>query len=149
MWRRLAGSVLLFRRFAGLVGVGVVCGVSMFRGPGGEASAGGVAGGSGDHGVRRRQRMMWVLVHDPELVVAAAGLGMTNLVWDVHEDPAAALQVKSWMPRLLRRPVAAGWRWAERLVERRHHWCWPSMPIRHGSGGGIRWWRTRWLCCRW
>lgn len=62
-----------------------------------------------------------VLVHDPELVLAAAGLGMQNLIWDVHEDPAAALQVKSWMPKALRRPVAAAWRRAERVVERQHH----------------------------
>jgi glycosyltransferase involved in cell wall biosynthesis len=62
-----------------------------------------------------------VLVHDPELVLAAAGLGVRNLIWDVHEDPAAALEVKSWMPTLLRRPVAAGWRWAEQVVERRHY----------------------------
>jgi glycosyltransferase involved in cell wall biosynthesis len=61
-----------------------------------------------------------VLVHDPELVLAAAGLGMKNLIWDVHEDPAAALQVKSWMPKPLRPPVATAWRQAERLVERRH-----------------------------
>ncbi|HEY6685798.1 MAG TPA: glycosyl transferase, partial [Propionibacteriaceae bacterium] len=62
-----------------------------------------------------------VLVHDPELVLAAAGLRMKNLIWDVHEDPAAALQVKSWMPKVLRRPVAAAWRRAERVVERQHH----------------------------
>jgi glycosyltransferase involved in cell wall biosynthesis len=62
-----------------------------------------------------------VLVHDPELVLAAAGLRLRNLIWDVHEDPAAALQVKSWMPALLRRPVAATWRWAERVAERRHY----------------------------
>ena len=62
-----------------------------------------------------------VLVHDPELVLAAAGLGMKNLIWDVHEDPAAALQVKSWMPKPLRRPLATAWRRAERMVERRHH----------------------------
>ena len=62
-----------------------------------------------------------VLVHDPELVLAAAGLRVKNLIWDVHEDPAAALQVKSWMPALLRRPVAAVWRWAERVAERRHY----------------------------
>jgi glycosyltransferase involved in cell wall biosynthesis len=62
-----------------------------------------------------------VLVHDPELVLAAAGLGMKNLIWDVHEDPAAALQIKSWMPKPLRRPVAAAWRRAERVVERQHH----------------------------
>jgi glycosyltransferase involved in cell wall biosynthesis len=46
---------------------------------------------------------------------------MRNLIWDVHEDPAAALQVKSWMPAPLRRPVAAAWRWAERVAERRHY----------------------------
>lgn len=62
-----------------------------------------------------------VLVHDPELLLAAAGLRIKNLVWDVHEDPAAALQIKSWMPKVLRRPVAAAWRWAERVVEQQHH----------------------------
>jgi glycosyltransferase involved in cell wall biosynthesis len=62
-----------------------------------------------------------VLVHDPELVLASAGLGMKNLIWDVHEDPAAALQVKSWMPKPLRRPVATAWRRAERVAERQHH----------------------------
>jgi glycosyltransferase involved in cell wall biosynthesis len=61
-----------------------------------------------------------VLVHDPELVLAAAGLGMKNLMWDVHEDPAAALQVKSWMPTALRRPAAAAWRRAEWVAERQH-----------------------------
>jgi glycosyltransferase involved in cell wall biosynthesis len=62
-----------------------------------------------------------VLVHDPELLLAAAGLGLKNLVWDVHEDPAAALQVKSWMPKVLRRPVAAAWRRAEWVVERQRY----------------------------
>src|SRR5688500_3021718 len=61
-----------------------------------------------------------VLVHDPELLVAAAGLRIKNLIWDVHEDPAAAHQVKSWMPAVRRRPVGAGWRWEERVAERRH-----------------------------
>lgn len=60
-----------------------------------------------------------VLVHDPELLVALVGLRLP-LVWDVHEDPAAALAVKDWMPRPLRRSAAAGWRLAERLVERRY-----------------------------
>ncbi|WP_435202007.1 glycosyltransferase family 4 protein [Janibacter sp. GS2] len=59
-----------------------------------------------------------VLVHDPELLAATAGLGVDHLVWDVHEDPAGALAVKDWLPAPLRRPVAAGWRRAERLVER-------------------------------
>jgi glycosyltransferase involved in cell wall biosynthesis len=61
-----------------------------------------------------------VLVHDPELLLATAGLRLKNLVWDVHEDPAAALQIKSWMPKVLRRPVGAAWRWAERVVEQQH-----------------------------
>ena len=61
-----------------------------------------------------------VLVHDPELLPATAGLGLRHLVWDVHEDPAGALLVKDWLPGPLRRPVAAGWRAAERLVEGRH-----------------------------
>lgn len=60
-----------------------------------------------------------VLVHDPELLAATAGLGVDHLVWDVHEDPAGALAVKDWLPAPLRRPVAAGWRRAERQVERR------------------------------
>jgi hypothetical protein len=62
-----------------------------------------------------------VLVHDPELVLAAAGLRLKNLIWDVHEDPAATLQVKSWMPKVLRRPVAIAWRRAERVAEQQHH----------------------------
>ena len=59
-----------------------------------------------------------VLVHDPELLVAAAGLRLRNLVWDVHEDASAALQVKEWMPRILRPVAAALWRGAERQAER-------------------------------
>jgi glycosyltransferase involved in cell wall biosynthesis len=84
---------------------------------------------------RRRSRSDWsardllkrlapdhdlVLVHDPELLIAAAGLRVRNLVWDVHEDPAAALQVKAWMPKMLRPTVAALWRGAERRAERSH-----------------------------
>lgn len=60
-----------------------------------------------------------VLVHDPELLLATAGLPVDHLVWDVHEDPAGALAVKDWLPGPLRRPVAAAWRRAERFVERR------------------------------
>lgn len=61
-----------------------------------------------------------VLVHDPELVAALTGLGLDNLVWDVHEDPAAALVVKDWLPAVARGPVGAVWRRAEGLAERRH-----------------------------
>lgn len=64
-----------------------------------------------------------VLLHDPELLVAAAlaapRLRRSVVVWDVHEDTAAALPMKPWLPgparRALPRLVAA----VERLAERR------------------------------
>jgi glycosyltransferase involved in cell wall biosynthesis len=59
-----------------------------------------------------------VMVHDPELLVAAAGLRLRNLVWDVHEDASAALQVKEWMPKAFRPAVAALWSAAEHQAER-------------------------------
>ncbi len=62
-----------------------------------------------------------VLVHDPELLLTPAAQRSPHLVWDVHEDPAAAIAVKDWAPIALRRPLAFGWRLAERFVERRHH----------------------------
>lgn len=60
-----------------------------------------------------------VLLHDPELMLATVGLRGPVVVWDVHEDTAAALSLKPWLPRVLRRPVAAGVRGAEHLAERR------------------------------
>jgi glycosyltransferase involved in cell wall biosynthesis len=61
-----------------------------------------------------------VVVHDPELLLPAIRLGLTNLVWDVHEDPAAAVKVKTWVPLVLRLPVALAWKSLERLAEHRH-----------------------------
>ena len=75
-----------------------------------------------------------VLVHDPELLPATAGLGLDHLVWDVHEDPAGALVVKDWLPGPLRRPVAAAWRASERLVERRH----PLLLAEHAYAARFR-----------
>ena len=46
-----------------------------------------------------------LVVHDPELVPAVAGLGGLPIVWDVHEDTRAALTDKTWLPSRLR-PVA-------------------------------------------
>jgi len=76
-----------------------------------------------------------VLVHDPELLLALAPLtrgrkrnprvdgvpvGKPALVWDIHEDTAAALGMRGWLPRPLRpvaaRAVLAAERWAERNV---------------------------------
>ncbi|HET9873732.1 MAG TPA: glycosyltransferase [Propionibacteriaceae bacterium] len=61
-----------------------------------------------------------VLLHDPELVLSAAGLGIDHVVWDVHEDAAAAIHVKEWMPRALRPGVAQLWRALERVAERKY-----------------------------
>lgn len=60
-----------------------------------------------------------VLLHDPELVPATLGLHLPPVVWDVHEDTAAALECRPWVPAPLRRPAALGVRSMERLVERR------------------------------
>ena len=67
-----------------------------------------------------------VLLHDPELLLALPRVlyrknrgGAT--VWDVHEDTAAALSTKPWLPRPLRPPTAMAVHAAERIAERRLH----------------------------
>jgi glycosyltransferase involved in cell wall biosynthesis len=64
-----------------------------------------------------------VLLHDPELLVAIAGCGGDGppVVWDVHEDTAAALRLKPWLPRPTRPIVAAAVRQAEGAAERTVH----------------------------
>lgn len=62
-----------------------------------------------------------VLVHDPELLVALAGLTLPPLVWDVHEDTAAALADKAWLPGHLRGIAARGVAALERAAEHRVH----------------------------
>ncbi len=65
-----------------------------------------------------------VLLHDPELLAASAGLRDADgpvVVWDVHEDTAAAVTLKPWLPGPLRRPVAWTFRGVEHVVERRRH----------------------------
>ncbi|MBA2949518.1 glycosyltransferase [Streptomyces himalayensis] len=67
-----------------------------------------------------------VLLHDPELLLALPGVmrrwrraGQRPVtVWDVHEDTAAALVMKRWVPRVMRPPLRLGVRAAERLAER-------------------------------
>lgn len=60
-----------------------------------------------------------VLIHDPELVLAVTGLTDVAVVWDVHEDTAAAVTYKEWIPAGLDRVAAAGVRMVERWAERR------------------------------
>jgi glycosyltransferase involved in cell wall biosynthesis len=61
-----------------------------------------------------------IIIHDPELllVLPRKRKGLVR-VWDVHEDTAAALVAKSWLPAVIRRPTAWGVRRLERLAERR------------------------------
>ena len=62
-----------------------------------------------------------ILIHSPELIPAAVGLDHTAVVWDVHEDTASTLAMKSWLPQALRGPIAAVVRRAEASAERRAH----------------------------
>jgi len=63
-----------------------------------------------------------LLIHDPELLLALPSRRKRPpTVWDVHEDTAAALSTKAWLPRPLRPAVAAAVHAAERLAERRVH----------------------------
>ena len=63
-----------------------------------------------------------LLVHDPELLlVLPPRRRRPPTVWDVHEDTAAALTTKSWLPAWLRALAAGGVHAAEHLAERRLH----------------------------
>jgi glycosyltransferase involved in cell wall biosynthesis len=63
-----------------------------------------------------------LLVHDPELLlVLPPRRRRPPTVWDVHEDTAAALTTKSWLPAWLRALAAGGVQTAEQLAERRLH----------------------------
>jgi glycosyltransferase involved in cell wall biosynthesis len=60
-----------------------------------------------------------LLVHDPELLLVLPPKGKRPpTVWDVHEDTAAALTTKAWLPEWLRPVAAGGVTWAEHLAER-------------------------------
>ena len=62
-----------------------------------------------------------VLLHDPELLLAARGLRLPPVVWDVHEDTAAALGTKQWLPAVANRAAARVVRRVEATAERRVH----------------------------
>jgi len=63
-----------------------------------------------------------LLIHDPELLLALPPRRRRPpTVWDVHEDTAAALSTKPWLPRPLRPAAALAVQTAERSAERRVH----------------------------
>jgi glycosyltransferase involved in cell wall biosynthesis len=63
-----------------------------------------------------------LLVHDPELLLVLPPKDRRPpTVWDVHEDTAAALTTKAWLPEWLRPVAAEGVKRAEQLAERRLH----------------------------
>ena len=63
-----------------------------------------------------------LLVHDPELLLVLPLIRhRPPTIWDVHEDTAAALGTKAWLPPVLRRAVAAAVLRAERIAERHLH----------------------------
>ena len=82
-----------------------------------------------------------LLVHDPELLlVLPPRRGRPPTVWDVHEDTAAALTTKAWLPGWLRPAAAGGVNVAERLAERRLHLIlaehgYNAQVPRHPPGG--------------
>ncbi|MDT0331681.1 glycosyltransferase family 4 protein [Nocardiopsis lambiniae] len=59
-----------------------------------------------------------LLFHDPELLLALPAKRPVT-VWDVHEDTAAAMLTKPWVPGPLRRPLGFMVRSFERRAERR------------------------------
>jgi glycosyltransferase involved in cell wall biosynthesis len=71
---------------------------------------------------RRAPRADLILIHDPELLLALPPRRRRPpTAWDVHEDTAAALSTKPWLPRALRPPAALAVHAAERGAERRVH----------------------------
>ncbi|MDX1620882.1 MAG: glycosyltransferase [Nitriliruptorales bacterium] len=71
---------------------------------------------------READRHDLVMIHDPELLLAvAAATPSTPVVWDVHEDVAASIVARPWIPSALRPPARFGARIAEWWAERRLH----------------------------
>ncbi|MEU5995289.1 glycosyltransferase family 4 protein [Spirillospora sp. NPDC047418] len=62
-----------------------------------------------------------VLLHDPELLVSLPReVRARTVVWDVHEDTAAALSAKGWLPGPARPVLRPAVHRLERRSERRH-----------------------------
>ncbi|GAB2482075.1 glycosyltransferase [Streptosporangium sandarakinum] len=71
---------------------------------------------------RMRDQVDLVVIHDPELLLAVAGVRRRPpVVWDVHEDTPATLSLKPWLPAFLRPPVRFMARMFEGVAERHLH----------------------------
>jgi glycosyltransferase involved in cell wall biosynthesis len=63
-----------------------------------------------------------VLMHDPELVLAVARLkDLPPVVWDVHEDTAATMTLKPWLPKPARPAGVRLAKFIERYAEQHYH----------------------------
>lgn len=62
-----------------------------------------------------------LLIHDPELLAALAGMHRPPTVWDVHEDTAAAVSLKPYLPEPVRPVIAKAFLGFERFIEQRVH----------------------------
>lgn len=62
-----------------------------------------------------------IVLHSADAVIAASAVSDVPVVWDVHEDTAESLTLKSWVPQILRAPAASVVRRAELRTERRRH----------------------------
>ena len=88
-----------------------------------------------------------LLVHDPELLlVLPSRRRRPPVIWDVHEDTAAALTTKAWLPRLAAAARGRAVHTAERLAERYVHLILAEHGYTRGSAGRTRWCRTPPTC---
>lgn len=64
-----------------------------------------------------------VLMHDPDLLLAIVGQRrwVGPVVWDVHENTAAALSMRPWVPAAMRPGLGMAVRLAERVAESTSH----------------------------
>jgi len=77
-----------------------------------------------------------VVLHDPELLLILPGLDLPPVVWDVHEDTAAAMTLKPWLPSPMRHPAAAAIRAVETIAARRVHLILAEESYRDRFGDG-------------
>ena len=64
-----------------------------------------------------------ILLHDPDLLLSAftGHTQQATVVWDVHEDTAAALSMRDWVPDPLRPLLQRSVQLGEKLAESRYH----------------------------